>query len=139
MSSESNHDPSEDFRVLWEISTEDIRFFKSQQYSVATYALLLDGGIFALASQTDGADAFLIALTVATAAVAWLLLYSLQTVLHDARSSAATGKRYLSTQFRDAVGGGFSDPPWHRPGDVEFVLGIVVAVGAGLTIAFVRT
>jgi hypothetical protein len=48
-----NDGDAENLRTLWALGTEDIRFFKSQQYSVTNYALALMAGMVALRAQFD--------------------------------------------------------------------------------------
>jgi hypothetical protein len=130
--------PVEDFRALWTISAEDIRFFKSQQYSVANHAFALYAGIFALGNVSRGRLELLLPLAVgslAIAVVACRQLYSLQKAITRHRDYGLIGKRGLSSEFKSKIPTALEESKTHEPGDVARQLMVVVAVAAGIAIA----
>ena len=62
-------DPAEDFRILWSDSAEEIRFFKSQQFSVTNYTLALYAALIVMESNLSR-----VALSVGLAMIALAVL-----------------------------------------------------------------
>jgi len=139
-------DASEDMRTLWAIATDDIRFFKSQQYSVTNYALALYAAIFAFRSQVepkpDHGLLFCVGLSLASIVVCligWQQLNALQKALTKSRAYADGALDNLSVEIRKLVASIRPPRTGGRlpPGDVVWALQALLVAGAVLTIAFV--
>jgi hypothetical protein len=97
---------AEDFRALWTVSTEDIRFFKSQQYSVANYAIALYAALFAIFGASGMTNTWRICLAFGAFAIGAFGIYqnhALQRALTKSRRFAHAGRTRLSRALSGAI------------------------------------
>jgi hypothetical protein len=140
-------DENENIRTLWTLTTEDIRFWKTQQYTVANYALLLFAAIVAVRGQLvpGGSSApwlrgGLVVVVLAALAGSWLQIRELQSSLMRSRNHKDQSRDHLcgatsKTTLRDILS---TTPKSKREGaDVDWMLQVIVVVAAVVTIGLV--
>jgi hypothetical protein len=96
----------EELRLLYQVTASDLTFFKSQQWSVTNYALLLLAGIVGLANMlkplTTLDRSLLAAATLVVAAAALVVLTKLQTSIGVRQSRLEAIRSKFSDSFHFA-------------------------------------
>jgi hypothetical protein len=97
----------EEMRLLYQITVADLSYFKSQQWSVTNYALLIYAGLVGIAQFlkpdlgfTD--RAILIALAVAVGLTAAFVLFKLQDSIRVRQSRLSAARDRFSSEFKAA-------------------------------------
>ncbi len=127
-------DAREDLRLLYQVTTQDLAFFKQQQWSTTNYALLLQAALVGVIQLAKGAatqsvriGACVLATAVGIAGV--VLLTKLERSIKARRDRLGQVRGRLSQEFRDA---------WKIPAKAPdspitaVVLGSVIVIGVGV-------
>lgn len=127
-----------DWRILWQLSTQDIAFFKSQQWLVTNYGALVYAailGIFALIN--DNASQFerwlLAAFAVAGGVACAYVINSLQTAIETARAHVSAAESLVSPDVKKKLDEIARQYATKRRPDVQRLLYAVLLVGGLVT------
>jgi hypothetical protein len=126
----------EELRLLYDISTRDLSYFKTQQWSVAYYSLLIDAGLIGVArlleaSRGVGQRAGLALLTALATAAALIVLFKLQNSIEVRQSRLDAARETFGDAFTHAWSAHYKHP--ERVHSVYLLYG-GVALTAVLTI-----
>ena len=102
----AEHDrEQEELRLLYAVTTQDLSYFKTQQWSVTYYALLIDAGLVGVAQLLSANRTILdrialVVLTFGAAAAAMLVLYKLQASITVRQSRLESLRAAFTETFR---------------------------------------
>lgn len=97
----------EELRMLYQVTVSDLSYFKSQQWSVTNYALLIFAGLVGIAHLIKPLPApcerwFLAALAIAAMVVALVILAKLQKSISVRQSRLVVARDNFSSSFKQA-------------------------------------
>ncbi len=125
----------EDWRLLYQVSAQDVAFFKHQQWLVAYYGLLLFGALIGISKimadgPSDAERLMLVILAVAALGSCLYMVWNLHQAISEARNRLEAARLRLSQSVAETIGKGTS------PGraDVSILLTGVLVSAAFLTI-----
>ncbi len=118
----------EDLRMLYQVSSQDLVFFKQQQWSVTNYVLLLYVGIFGLTQIHDSICLGLIMSLIASIAGIFgvIIIKKLEGSINCRRDRLKSIRGFLSKEFNTAWESGNKDKDSTY---IAWLLAIAIAIG----------
>lgn len=106
MTEPSSHATHEELMLLYEVTVGDLAYFKSQQWAVANYALLLQAALVGHHQLLDGPSGLerlvLVLLAASIAVAALVVLHKLQRSLRLRHARLEATRRSFSAAFNEA-------------------------------------
>ncbi|MEW6168906.1 MAG: hypothetical protein AB1651_14605 [Pseudomonadota bacterium] len=121
-----------DLHLLYQVTVSDLAFFKSQQWAITNYSVLVYAGLVGLAqvvAQTALSKLVLVGVVVTACLAAIQIVRALDRSIVGRQARLTYIRSNLSQEFNEAWGSMDKRPEFLLP---KFVLYATVAIGAGL-------
>lgn len=132
-----NDTEQQEWHLIYQVSVQDIAFFKGQQWLVTNYGLLLDAAVVGIASLLDSSltqteRRGLTGLVCGIAVSALYMVWSLHKAVTDARTRLETAGRRFGRNVCKALDD-FKQPGSTRRAEVSILLTAVLFAAAAVT------